>query len=378
MTSSNYDVAVIGGGPAGSATALLLARSGLSVLLLEASGYRAPRVGEALSPQVGPRLVQLGVGGFPNPDMHLAAQGIVSMWGSREPRVNDYLFGLNGAGWHVDRAMFDRMLAQNARKAGATVRRGSQLLSPPLLTGKHWVFEFARKGQRFACSCRFLVDATGRSGTPWLAHLSHRVVLDRLVAVVWTGKSHSNSQYLAVESVTDGWFYSANLPQKQTTIAYMTDSDLYRKSRQRTPSLWRWQLDQTTYARQRLAVDADLSKLRIVSAATVIRAQPAGEHWCAVGDAAFSQDPLSGLGVPHALESAGHAASAIKAFLERGELLNSYKSWITRRIQTYLICRAQYYASECRWRSSPFWERRTPQTFADSSAPGNSSRFASL
>jgi hypothetical protein len=52
--------------------------------------------------------------------------------------------------------------------------------------------------------------------------------------------------------------------------------------------------------------------------------------------------------------------------------------WITRRIQTYLICRAQYYASECRWRSSPFWERRTLQIFPDSSAPKNSSRFASL
>jgi 2-polyprenyl-6-methoxyphenol hydroxylase-like FAD-dependent oxidoreductase len=278
MTSSNYDVVIIGGGPAGSATALLLARSGVSVLMLEASDYRAPRVGEALSPQVGPKLFQLGVGGYSDPDKHQPAQGIVSMWGSQEPRVNDYLFVLNGAGWHVDRAAFDRMLAQHARKAGATVRRGSQLLSPPLRTWKHWVFEFTRKGQRFACSCRFLVDATGRSGTPWLAHLSHRVVLDRLIAVVWTGKSRSNSQYLSVESVSDGWFYSANLPQEQTTIAYMTDSDLYRKSRQRAPSLWRWQLDQTTYARQRLTIDANLSKLRIVSAATVIRAHPVGEH----------------------------------------------------------------------------------------------------
>ncbi len=283
------------------------------------------------------------------------------MWGSREPRVNDYLFGLNGAGWHVDRAAFDRLLAQNARKAGANVRAGSRLSSPPLRTRRHWVFEFARNGQRFGCSCRFLVDATGRSGTPWLAHLSPRVVLDRLIAVVWTGQSRCSSQYLSVESVTDGWFYSANLPQEQTTIAYMTDSDLYRKSRQRTPSLWRWRLDQTTYALERLAIGADLSKLRIVSAATVIRAHPAGEHWCAVGDAAFSQDPLSGLGVHHALESAARAASAIKTFLAGGKPLNSYKLWIKRRFRAYLISRRQYYASELRWLASPFWERRTTQ-----------------
>src|SRR3989442_4563234 len=124
----------------------------------------------------------------------------------------------------------------------------------------------------------------------------------------------------------------------------MTDSDLYRGGCQTTPDLWRWQLDQTTYARQRLAIDADLSKLRIVSAATVIRAHPAGEHWCAVGDAAFSHDPLSGLGVHHALESAGYAASGVKSYLTRDERLNSYESWIASRAQDYLISRARYYA----------------------------------
>ena len=364
MRSSNYAVAVIGGGPAGCITALLLARSGLSALLLEASQYRAPRVGETLSPHACRQLAQLGVARYADPRIRQPAHGIVSLWGGWEPRVTDYWLGMHGAGWHVDRAAFDRVLAETARKAGATVCSGSRIVSVPTRNRKHWVFEFTRNGQKFNCSCRFLVDATGRAGTPWLSHLSPRIVHDQLIAVVWTGKSRSNSRYLSVESVSDGWFYSANLPNDQTTIAYMTDSDLYRKGCQTTPHLWRCRLDQTAYARERLGIGADLSKLRIVSAATVIRATPAGEHWCAVGDAAFSHDPLSGLGVHHALQSGAHAASVIKSFLNGGKRLNSYELWIARRLQDYLLSRAQYYASERRWRSSTFWERRTSQTFA--------------
>jgi len=364
MRSSDYAVAVIGGGPAGCITALLLARTGISALLLEASQYGAPRLGEILSPHASRYLAQLGIARLADSRIRQRANGIVSLWGSREPRVTDYWLGMHGAGWHVDRAAFDRMLAETARNAGATVCSGSRLVSVPRRNRKRWVFEFTRNGQRFACSCRFLVDATGRAGTPWLAHFSPRIVHDRLIAVVWTGKSRSSSPYLSVESVRDGWFSSANLPHDQTTIAYMTDSDLYRGGCQTTPDLWRCRLDQTAYARERFGIGANLSKLRIVSAATVIRATPVGEHWCAVGDAACSHDPLSGLGVHQALQSGAQAASVIKSFLAGNGRLNSYESWIAHRVQDYLISRAQYYATECRWRSSPFWERRTPQTFA--------------
>src|ERR1700747_820350 len=165
------------------------------------------------------------------------ANGIVSSWGSRDARVTDYWLGVHGAGWHVDRAAFDRMLPETARKAGAIVRPGSRLVSVPRRNRKRWVFEFTRNGQRFAISCRFLVDATGRSGTPWLAPLSPRIVLDRLIAVVWTGMACNRSPYLSVESVSDGWFYSANLPQGQTAIAYLTDSDIYRQGSLRIPAL---------------------------------------------------------------------------------------------------------------------------------------------
>jgi flavin-dependent dehydrogenase len=224
-----------------------------------------------------------------------------------------------------------------------------------------WEFEYFHDNRKVACSCRFLVDATGRSGSSWLGNLSSRIVLDRLIGVAWTGNSSSSSPYLVVEPINDGWFYSTTLPGGKATIAYMTDSDLYRRESERIPRLWHRQLDQTTYARERFSPYQDRSRLQIVSAATVIRAMPVGKDWCAVGDAAFSHDPLSGLGVHHALESATHAASGIGSLLTRGRPLSTYESWIAKSLRNYLRSRRHYYAKERRWPTSPFWQRRTLQ-----------------
>jgi flavin-dependent dehydrogenase len=366
MIRSDFDIAVLGGGPAGSATALLLAQAGLSVLLLEASDYRAPRTGETLPPLINQQLKRLRLMQPFIHQGHKRAPGIVSVWGGDEPYVNDFFRGVDGSGWQVDRSAFDRMLAENAARAGATVRLGSRMVTSPRRTKEDWVFESACQGRISTCNCRFLVDATGRSGSSWLSQLSPRVVLDRLIGVVWTGKRRSESPYTVVESVDEGWFYSADLPRGRATVAYMTDSDLYRQGRKQFPDLWRRLLSKTIYARERLSNGGDLSRLRIMSAASTVRASAVGENWCAVGDAALSHDPLSGLGVYQALESAAHAAPDIRQYLEGGKTLSdfsSYRSWVARALDDYLIARRHYYAKESRWPTSPFWRRRMhPET----------------
>jgi 2-polyprenyl-6-methoxyphenol hydroxylase-like FAD-dependent oxidoreductase len=58
---SSYDVVVIGGGPAGAATAHYLAIRGLTVALLERSAYEEWRVGETLPPQIKIDFIKMGV-----------------------------------------------------------------------------------------------------------------------------------------------------------------------------------------------------------------------------------------------------------------------------------------------------------------------------
>jgi 2-polyprenyl-6-methoxyphenol hydroxylase-like FAD-dependent oxidoreductase len=184
------------------------------------------------------------------------------------------------------------------------------------------------------------------------------IVLDKLIGVVWTGKQGGEWPYALVESVDDGWFYSANLPGERMTVVYMTDSDLYRQGRRQFADLWWRQLSKTSQVRKRLPCHADISKLRLVSAASTARLNPVGRDWCAVGDAAMSHDPLSGLGVTHALESAFQAAPAVQRYLAQGESLSTYRHWVEGMLHRHLVARKQYYATERRWPGSAFWQRR--------------------
>jgi 2-polyprenyl-6-methoxyphenol hydroxylase-like FAD-dependent oxidoreductase len=59
--SSSYDEIVVGGGPAGSTTATMLARQGARVLLLERERFPRDHVGESLLPASVPVLEELGV-----------------------------------------------------------------------------------------------------------------------------------------------------------------------------------------------------------------------------------------------------------------------------------------------------------------------------
>src|SRR5262249_35243692 len=124
MTIGHADVAVVGGGPAGAVTALLLARAGAAVVMYEQSRYDALRLGETLPPSVNPLLRELGLGErFRALRSELSYQ-TASAGGAPEPAERSFVFSPHGHGWHVDRARFDHMLAEAAEEAGARVRRG--------------------------------------------------------------------------------------------------------------------------------------------------------------------------------------------------------------------------------------------------------------
>lgn len=358
-----FDAVVVGGGPAGAATALALIRRGYSAAIVERSSYNETRVGETLPPAVQPLLASLGIW-----DQFLAAKhspsfAIRSAWGQDDLYDNDFIFNPYGSGWHVDRTHLDASLAQWAEEAGASVYRSSRVLSCAYNNAGGWHIEFAGDELRRNLRAKFLVDATGRAS--WLSRKqgASRITYDRLVGITFfcspgPAKLVTDSSTL-IEAIEEGWWYSAFLPDSRLVLAYMTDADLYSRGRKQSSTHWQHQLQTTTYTKSRAESYEVTSGPYIMPANSSRLDHIAGENWLAAGDAAAAFDPLCGQGIYRALQSGIRAARAIEEHLagsdDSGE---RYALEIEQNFQKYMTRRKDYYSREPRWSDTVFWRRR--------------------
>ena len=371
-----FDAAVVGAGPAGSATALALARRGWRVALLERTRFEQPRIGESLAPNVQEPLRALGVWPTFMALAPLPSCGTVSTWGDAVPQSHSHLHNPYGCGWHVDRRAFDRMLADAAAAAGAHLVEGVAVKRSSYRDGAWWLETTPRASQGDAENqpvvARVLIDATGRRAHVARALGAKRILFDRLVgvAVQWSGVDAAEREHLLVETARDGWWYSAPLPQGahaecDAMIAMlMTDADLCAQLHLTDPDRWQAILQLTQSTCQRLDGACRISR-PIVHCAHSQRLRRDGATtegpWLAVGDAALAVDPISGSGVLRALRTARAATDTVCELLARPQaaqnVLTAYEDERDKECTTYLFERAQYYAAEPRF-NSPFWQRR--------------------
>lgn len=353
-------VAVIGGGTAGAATALTLARAGVSVVIFEKETSGEWKIGEGLPPTARPILQRLGVWERFVADGHLASYGNCSAWGSSELIDHSFVFNPHGNGWHLDRSRFDRMLLDAAVEAGARLVSGSASVHLAFHGKENKRSESA--GETPALPANFVVDASGRSS--WFARRqgARRINHDNLVGaaalLIADGKIADRDSLTMVEAVADGWWYASLLPDKKLVAVFLSDADLDATRQSATVEGWLSLLNQTVHLRSRIErhnyqieiaprfVSANSSRLDVV----------AGDSWLAVGDAAAAFDPLSSQGIVTALEFGMLAAETI--LTSEPEALKQYSERIEQMFAAYLANRNFYYAQERRWPDSTFWRRR--------------------
>ncbi|MEP7339738.1 MAG: tryptophan 7-halogenase [Acidobacteriota bacterium] len=362
-----YDVAILGGGPAGAAVALSLRKHApsLAVAIFESSNYDEPRIGETLPPTVQPLLAQLGVWESFLAENHLPAYGTQSAWGGDELESNEFIYGKFGRGWHLDRRRFDAMLAREAEMRGVDLFTASTVAKPQKPHDGRWRLTVRSKdNQSFSVAANFVVDATGKRASFATRQGAQKILFDQLLGAfvfLKCGATTADSCTL-VEAAEDGWWYSALLPGSGIVAAWMSDADIVRRHRLKDANRWFEQMQKTVHTKHRLLPAEPLNKPELHAAYSHRLDRVTGDRWLAVGDAAMAFDPLSSQGVFKALRSGILASYAICDFFKGDSSgLEKYQSLAAREFDGYLKTRAEFYGQERRWPDSPFWQRRHEQ-----------------
>lgn len=359
------DVLVFGGGPAGIATAMALARAGIVSHVLERSAYDAWRVGEHLSPDCRPELERLGIWPRFVKAGHVPSDGIRIAWDGDALYERDYLFNPFGNGWNLDRRHFDATLAAHAAACGIAVLTGTRLAQLDGEAGR-WTCRLrggSLDGRHI--SGRVLVDATGRSASIARRLGARRRVRDRLVGLCARLASADgraaelDGSRLLVEAVESGWWYAASLPGRRLAAVFMSDRDLMAPAGKGTEATWDAQVKDARHVSDRMRRYERRVGFEVRAANSYDLEPAAGAGWLAVGDAAMAMDPLSSMGILGALRAGVAAAGVIARHLSGDrDALASHARNVARDFDGYLANRQLTYAQETRWPDHPFWRRR--------------------
>lgn len=358
-----WNVVILGGGTAGCATALALARLGVPRVCVIESGHSSPaRVGESIPPDARLLLQQLGVWESFLEQGHEPCLGSCSAWGGDALGYNDFVSNPHGSGWHLDRPRFDAGLADQVAGRGLAMRTACRFADVEPL-GAQGFRLFLNESPSAPLDARFVVDATGARSVFARRLGASRRVLDQLLFVYGfftVPEGSSVSQLTLLEAAPDGWWYAARLPDRRLAIAFASDPELIQANGMARRNGWFSRLLGTRHIAPRLDGCRFIPDSLIVRPApSFILDQVAGDRWLAVGDAAAAYDPIASQGIYKALSDGLEAAEIAAARLgSEADLVDEYRESTAARFEDYLMIRNHCYHLEKRWADAPFWRRR--------------------
>lgn len=344
VLQNDYDVIVVGGGPAGATVATLVAEYGHRVLLLEREESPRFHVGESLVPETYWTLKRLGVLDWlrksGSPKKH-SVQFVTESGKVTAPfYFDDYKQHESSQTWQVVRGEFDAMLLDNAESKGAVVRTDAQLRDVIFEEGRavgvrvRLLSEKKSSAKNNENSVReirsqVVVDATGQSA--FLAtRLGLKVTDPQLkMGSVWSYFKGAQRDEGRDEGATiimqtaekRSWFWYIPLANDVVSVGCTGRiSDLFTaETRGQSEQIFQNELARCSAMQQRLASGTRCTDYFVTRDYSYRSSQAAGDGWVLVGDAFGFIDPVYSTGVFLALKSGEFAADAIHAALVQND-----------------------------------------------------------
>jgi flavin-dependent dehydrogenase len=347
----DYDIAIIGGGPAGSTAAAYLAKAGLKVAVFEGEMFPRPHVGESLVPATTPVLLETGA--MPKVEEAGFPKKFGAAWTSAESRAVPHN-GFSGlthdfraaeilfserdqAGvdrdytFHVDRGKFDLILLKHAEELGADVYQKARVLDVDFDDPEAVALRVRFGPRETEFTAKMVVDASGRNTflgrklkvkTPDPVFNQYAIHtwfegLDRKALAV--NPDQCDYIFIHFMPIKDTWVWQIPITDTVTSVGVVTQKKRFTEAGpDREKFFWdvvgtRPDLEESLRKAERV------QPFRQEGDYSYSMTEICGDRFVMIGDAARFVDPIFSSGVSVALNSARIAAADIVAAAEAGD-----------------------------------------------------------
>ena len=360
MPEDVYDVAIIGGGPAGSTAATLLARAGRRVVILERDKFPRFHIGESLLPFSMKAFHRLGLlekferAGF------LEKFGGEMVGACSDVGVKFYFKDGFGAqtdrAYQVTRAEFDKLLLDHASENGAEVREETAVERVAFSADEVQLRVKGKESPASEMRARFVIDASGRNsvlGSHFklkknYAHLQKVSIFAHYDGVL--REPGIDGTLTRLVRALDRWFWMIPLGEERMSIGVVLDAAVFKDAKLSPEEFLERSLAEQPTIFGRMANATRVTAAMVAADFSYRNEKLTGDRWLLAGDAAGFIDPVFSSGVFLAVMAGEKAADALDTVLDHPEkqrrLFARYERTVQRAMKVYLRFVDAWYSKE--------------------------------